>query len=204
VSGVSEAGAPDDEAMPSPPSDEPSSARRHSPEVPAADEVRDAAAEQRDLAAEKRDADAARRDAVAEDRDAIADARDRAQPDHGPTKDEARRDRERSAGDRVEAEEDREEAAADREAATEDRHASQEARQANTLDELTGVYRRRAGVVELEREIGRARRTNAALALAFVDVDGLKAVNDAQGHAAGIGCCARWPTSCGASCARTT
>jgi diguanylate cyclase (GGDEF)-like protein len=137
------------------------------------------------LAGEKRDAEAARRDAVAEDRDAIADARDRARRDQGSAKDEARRDRGRAADDRLEAKEDRDRAAADREAATEDRHASQEARQANTLDELTGVYRRRAGFVELEREIVRARRTHEALALAFVDVDGLKAVNDAQGHAAG-------------------
>jgi diguanylate cyclase (GGDEF)-like protein len=40
-------------------------------------------------------------------------------------------------------------------------------------------------VVDLRREIDRARRSNGALILAFVDVDGLKAINDTHGHAAG-------------------
>jgi diguanylate cyclase (GGDEF)-like protein len=40
-------------------------------------------------------------------------------------------------------------------------------------------------MVDLQREIDRARRSNGRLVLAFVDVDGLKAINDAQGHAAG-------------------
>ncbi len=37
----------------------------------------------------------------------------------------------------------------------------------------------------LEREIGRARRGSGRLVLAYVDVDGLKQVNDGRGHAAG-------------------
>jgi len=37
----------------------------------------------------------------------------------------------------------------------------------------------------LEREINRARHGNGRLALAYVDVDWLKQVNDRQGHAAG-------------------
>jgi diguanylate cyclase (GGDEF)-like protein len=40
-------------------------------------------------------------------------------------------------------------------------------------------------VIDLRREIDRARRSDGALTLAFVDVDGLKAINDAHGHAAG-------------------
>jgi diguanylate cyclase (GGDEF)-like protein len=40
-------------------------------------------------------------------------------------------------------------------------------------------------MVDLRREIDRARRSDGALILAFVDVDGLKAINDTHGHAAG-------------------
>jgi diguanylate cyclase (GGDEF)-like protein len=47
------------------------------------------------------------------------------------------------------------------------------------------VYTRRAGLVELEREIARARREKYPLIVAFIDVDDLKAVNDADGHSAG-------------------
>ncbi|HEY2704500.1 MAG TPA: GGDEF domain-containing protein [Candidatus Dormibacteraeota bacterium] len=56
--------------------------------------------------------------------------------------------------------------------------------QAST-DELTGVLRRGAGMAALEREIDRARRSEARLVVAFLDVDGLKLVNDQHGHAAG-------------------
>ena len=40
-------------------------------------------------------------------------------------------------------------------------------------------------MVEIEREISRARRTGQSLAVAFADVDGLKATNDQRGHPAG-------------------
>src|SRR5438552_15052647 len=54
-----------------------------------------------------------------------------------------------------------------------------------TTDELTGGWRRKLGLEEVSRELERAHRTGAGLVLAFVDVDGLKAVNDSQGHLAG-------------------
>ena len=53
-------------------------------------------------------------------------------------------------------------------------------------DELTGALRRGAGLAELSREIDRARRPPMeGIVVGFMDVDGLKAVNDAKGHAAG-------------------
>jgi len=53
------------------------------------------------------------------------------------------------------------------------------------FDELTGVMRRAGGLATLDRETARARRHATPLSVAFVDVDGLKKVNDTQGHAAG-------------------
>src|SRR5207249_3786128 len=54
-----------------------------------------------------------------------------------------------------------------------------------TTDELTGAWTRRFGLEEVSRELERAHRTGASLVLAFIDVDGLKQVNDTQGHLAG-------------------
>jgi diguanylate cyclase (GGDEF)-like protein len=41
------------------------------------------------------------------------------------------------------------------------------------------------GLGTIQRELDRTRRTGERLFLAFVDVDGLKRVNDERGHAAG-------------------
>jgi diguanylate cyclase (GGDEF)-like protein len=58
-------------------------------------------------------------------------------------------------------------------------------REQAAFDELTGVLRRAAGIAAADREIARARRQKQPLAVAFVDVDGLKETNDRHGHAAG-------------------
>lgn len=58
-------------------------------------------------------------------------------------------------------------------------------REEAAFDELTGVLRRAAGVAALDREVARARRQRSALAVAFIDVDGLKQANDTRGHRAG-------------------
>jgi diguanylate cyclase (GGDEF)-like protein len=58
-------------------------------------------------------------------------------------------------------------------------------RAASEVDELTHVRRRGAGMKQLQREMDRARRTHAELVVTFVDVDGLKKVNDTDGHLAG-------------------
>jgi diguanylate cyclase (GGDEF)-like protein len=52
-------------------------------------------------------------------------------------------------------------------------------------DPLTGARTRTAGLADLTHEIERARRTSGLLTLAYIDVVGLKAVNDTFGHAAG-------------------
>ncbi len=53
-------------------------------------------------------------------------------------------------------------------------------------DDLTGALRRRAGLDALQREIDRARRMGSdGIVVIFLDIDGLKRVNDVQGHAAG-------------------
>jgi len=62
----------------------------------------------------------------------------------------------------------------------------QELQEAAAVDEMTGALRRAAGLAALVREVRRARRfDDRKLAVAFLDVDHLKAVNDSQGHAAG-------------------
>jgi diguanylate cyclase (GGDEF)-like protein len=52
-------------------------------------------------------------------------------------------------------------------------------------DDLTGAMRRGVGLAQLTREIYRAERHGSDLAVAFVDLDGLREVNRHQGHAAG-------------------
>ena len=52
-------------------------------------------------------------------------------------------------------------------------------------DPLTGLGNRRALERELARTMLRSRRLDHALALLYMDVDGLKQVNDRFGHAAG-------------------
>jgi diguanylate cyclase (GGDEF)-like protein len=89
----------------------------------------------------------------------------------------------------------RAESAADRRVAASDRARAAEAvrerdrleselRSAH-LDGLTGAYRREMGALAIGHEIERMRRSGGNLVLAFIDVDGLKSVNDRLGHAAG-------------------
>jgi diguanylate cyclase (GGDEF)-like protein len=59
------------------------------------------------------------------------------------------------------------------------------AEQAAATDPLTGAMNRRGFGDAVERELARASRHNRPLALAYLDVRGLKAVNDGDGHLAG-------------------
>jgi diguanylate cyclase (GGDEF)-like protein len=52
-------------------------------------------------------------------------------------------------------------------------------------DPLTGIFNRRGFTTVAQRELERAQRYGHPLALAFVDVRGLKGVNDTRGHQAG-------------------
>jgi diguanylate cyclase (GGDEF)-like protein len=53
------------------------------------------------------------------------------------------------------------------------------------FDDVTGALQRRHGLDSVRREIDRVRRGDGLMVIGFVDVDGLKALNDEQGHAAG-------------------
>jgi len=58
-------------------------------------------------------------------------------------------------------------------------------RSLSLIDDLTGLYNRR-GFAELgEQHLKLATRTDRAVTLIYVDLDGFKAINDAHGHQAG-------------------
>lgn len=57
-----------------------------------------------------------------------------------------------------------------------------------SVDELTGVYNRRAGCEILERELAIALLKRSPVTVAFVDVDNLKVINDSFGHLEGDEC----------------
>jgi diguanylate cyclase (GGDEF)-like protein len=137
-------------------------------------EARDREAEARDREAEVRDHDAEVRDDEAEARDRQAEARDRATTSDGP--------RDTGGGSSAS---DRAGSASDREHSASDRAASAAERVASSFDDLTGAYRRTPGMIEARREVARSRRSSQPLTFAFLDVDGLKAINDSLGHAAG-------------------
>lgn len=94
-------------------------------------------------------------------------------------------DRHESEGDRRASGDDRTAAEHGRKESLADRLASAEERVEASLDGLTGAYLRGPGLRELERDFARAGRTALPLVVAFIDVDGMKAVNDERGHAAG-------------------
>jgi len=60
-----------------------------------------------------------------------------------------------------------------------------QARKNSLTDELTGLPNRSAFLRQLDSEIGRARRYGFSLALALIDLDDLKTINERYGYAAG-------------------
>ena len=149
---------------------------------------RAAAAATRHENASRRDNTARLRDLSSEARDRAAEVRDRQAANYeknfgGESSETAVR--KAAAADRARAAADRAAAAADRARAAKDREWARAELENAQLDDLTGVYRRELGMAVIQREIDRARRADGRLVLAFVDVDGLKSVNDREGHAAG-------------------
>ncbi len=63
--------------------------------------------------------------------------------------------------------------------------ANAEIRALSVTDELTGLKNRRGFYALAEAALVAARRSRRCSVLAFLDVDGLKQVNDAQGHCSG-------------------
>jgi diguanylate cyclase (GGDEF)-like protein len=171
---------------------------RNQPMMP---DCRDSDATRRDDTAHGRDAAADARDRTADERDRLAEGRDQlaerseALLSSGMTANAlhrsalarraSRSDRRRALQDRRAGASGRRLAEDDRNAALVDRSASAEDRESSAVDAATGVFRRDEGFAELDRDIARARRTGRSLVVAFIDVDHLKVVNDARGHAAG-------------------
>ncbi|GAU77556.1 diguanylate cyclase [Fusibacter sp. 3D3] len=54
-----------------------------------------------------------------------------------------------------------------------------------TIDEMTGLYNRRTGLVLLSKEFEKAKRHIYDVTICFIDMDGLKHVNDTFGHSEG-------------------
>ena len=151
-------------------------------------EKRDEVSRVRDLTAAARERTADLRDTVADARDRGAEARERRDGDpDDPDEAVAALKALRIAGakGRREAGIERDAAASDRRAAAEDREEAATDRIDAGLDELTGIFRRGTGELALAHEIDRSRRLGLPMVLAMIDVDGLKVVNDENGHAAG-------------------
>jgi len=68
---------------------------------------------------------------------------------------------------------------------TEQRAAAERLRDLSSADELTGLLNRRGFLAHANTRVATDRRTKAALALLFADVNGLKRVNDELGHEQG-------------------
>lgn len=60
-----------------------------------------------------------------------------------------------------------------------------EAREAAMTDPLTGALNRRGFDKACERELARARRSGTSLAIAHIDLDNFKCLNDTHGHQVG-------------------
>ncbi len=138
------------------------------------------------VTATRRDATAARRDETAQRRDLRAQEIERSVViSDAPLAEQLAQVSARAAADRARAAADRAKAAQDRSDAARERARLEAELHSAHLDDLTGAFRREMGWLALSHEIDRARRGDGRFVIAFVDVDGMKRVNDGHGHAAG-------------------
>jgi diguanylate cyclase (GGDEF)-like protein len=120
------------------------------------------------------------RDVIAHDRDLAATERDRTSDTREP-----------GSGDRRvravlhDAAQDREQAARERLYALVDRELLANQLAVAETDPLTKARTRAAGLADLDRELDRCRRNDGSLVVVYVDVVGLKTLNDRDGHSAG-------------------
>jgi diguanylate cyclase (GGDEF)-like protein len=159
--------------------------------------ARDRAARQRDQLSEARDAASAARDELAAALDSQLESLEARQMlgngaesigAHAWLRVAYQRQsvaRAHAAAQRKAAADDRARAASDRALAALDRVAYASELAGAAVDEVTGALRRRVGLAAVQREMDRAKRTGEQLTIVFIDVDGLKQVNDDRGHAAG-------------------
>jgi diguanylate cyclase (GGDEF)-like protein len=147
--------------------------------------LRDEAAQVRDQRAVQRDIDADIADQRVLDLEGNDELLDRRTVRVQEWRARGKTGRNRAARSRERAKRDRTLAGVDRASGEGDRQESKLDRELAATDELTGARRRGAGLEDLQREIDRARRTGETLVAAYVDLDGLKAVNDEHGHRAG-------------------
>jgi diguanylate cyclase (GGDEF)-like protein len=147
--------------------------------------LRDEAARVRDQLATQRDVDADIADQQVLDLEGSDELLDRRTLRVQELRARGKTGRNRAARSRERAKRDRTLAGVDRASGEGDRQESKLDRELAATDELTGARRRGVGLEDLQREIDRARRTGETLVVAYVDVDGLKAVNDEHGHRAG-------------------
>lgn len=146
---------------------------------------RDEAATLRDITASSRDLAASERDRAEEERAALLLTEAAADSTIRALLLASSASREHAATDRAHAANDRRLAAKDRTSASADSGQARIELEQASLDSLTGALRRDLGRISLVRKIERSRGSGEPFALAFIDVDGLKELNDREGHAAG-------------------
>lgn len=65
------------------------------------------------------------------------------------------------------------------------RRAEEDLRRLSLTDELTGLYNRRGFFTLAEQQVRVATRSGRGMMLVYVDLDGMKSINDTHGHSAG-------------------